>query len=344
MGPKVGVAPDHAPAQVGARADVHVVVTHRTLEERIGLHDHVGAEHGVPAHVRARLDPTAVADHDRAVDARLGADLHVGADPAALADLEPADVDLHLAVEHVLVGTDVRPELTDVLPVLLRHVAVQGVAVVEQRREHVAGEVDHLPLGDEVEDLRFEHVDPGVDGVGEHLAPRRLLQEALDGAVGLRDHDAELERVLHVLQRDRRGGVGVAVRFDERGEVDVGEHVARDHEERVVELRRRVAHRSGGAERRVFRGVAHGDAEIGAVAEVVADLVGEERDRDDDVVEAVQLEQVDDVLHHRLVDEGHHRLRLIAGERTQTRALATGQDHCFHGIAFIALDSQPLDR
>ena len=82
-------------------------------------------------------------------------------------------------------------------------------------------------------------------------------------------------------------GAAVAVGLDERGQVDVGEHVAGDHEERVVELGRRVAHRPGGAERRVLGGVAHAHAEVGAVAEVVADLVGEVRDRDHDVVEAV---------------------------------------------------------
>ena len=132
-----------------------------------------------------------------------------------------------LLVEHVLVGADVRAELADVLPVALGHVAVQRVASFEQRREHVAREVDHLALGDEVEHLGLEHVDAGVDGVGEHLAPGGLLEESLDGAVGTRDHDPELERVLHVLQRDRRGGAGVAVRLHERGEVDVGEDVAR---------------------------------------------------------------------------------------------------------------------
>ena len=49
----------------------------------------------------------------------------------------------------------------------------------------------------------------------------------------------------------------VAVGVDERAEVDVGEHVTGDHEERVVELGRRVADRPGGAERLVLGGVAH---------------------------------------------------------------------------------------
>ena len=108
----------------------------------------------------------------------------------------------------------------------------------------------------------------------------------------LGDDDAELERVLDALQRDRRRTRSRSrCAFDERGEVDVGEHVAGDHEERLVELVGRVAHRARGAERRVLGGVPHAHAEVGAVAEVVADLVGEERDRHHDVVEAVLGEQ-----------------------------------------------------
>jgi hypothetical protein len=144
------------------------------------------------------------------------------------------------------------------------------------------------------------------------------------------DHDPELEGVLDVLERDRGGGAGLAVRVDERGEVDVGEHVARDDEERVVELVRRVADRPRGAERAVFRRVAHGDPEVGAVAEVVADLVGEERHRDDDLVEPVLRQQPDDVLHHGLVHQRHHRLGGVAGERAQPRPLTTGHDHRLH--------------
>ena len=282
------------------------------------------------AQVRAGFDAAVVADHDGLVDARLGAELDVGADPATVAELETVDTDLHPPVEHVGVRPAVRLERADVLPVALGDVAVQGVAVVEQLGEHVAREVDHLAVGDVVEHRRLEHVDARVDGVGEHLAPRRLLEEPLDGAVGLGDDDAELERVLDVLERDRRRRAGVAVRLHERGEVDVGEHVTRDHEERVVELVDGVADRPRGAERRILGRVPHGHAEVGAVAEVVADLVGEERHGHHDVVVAVLREQVDDVLHHRLVDQRHHRLRGVAGERAQPGALTAGEDDGLH--------------
>ena len=131
------------------------------------------------------------------------------------------------------------------------------------------------------------------------------------------------------------------MRLDDGAEVDVGDHVARDHEEGLVELVHRVAHRTGGAERRVFGRVAHPHAELGAVAEVVADLVGEERDGDDDVVETVVREQPHDVAHHRHVGDRQHRLRLVARERPEARAFTAGEDDGLHVTTFVSRAWRP---
>src|SRR5829696_1628872 len=61
-------------------------------------------------------------------------------------EIEGFELDLHLPVEHVGVGAAVGLERADVLPVALRDVTVERVAVVEQGGEHVAGEVDDLAL------------------------------------------------------------------------------------------------------------------------------------------------------------------------------------------------------
>ena len=241
---------------------------------------------------------------------------------------------MHPFRQHVLVRGAVGLERADVFPVAVDDRAEERKPAVEHRREHVTGEVDDLSFGNEVEHTRLEHVDAGVDRVGEHLAPRGLLEEALDPSVVAGDHDAEVDRVVHPLQRDRRERGAVAVRLDDGGEIDVGDDVARDHEERLVELVHGVAHRTHGAERRVLGRVPHPHTELGAVAEVVADLVGEERDRDDDVVEAVVGEQPHDVPHHRHVRDREHRLRLVAGERAQAGAFAAGQDDRLHVTTF----------
>ena len=92
-------------------------------------------------------------------------------------------LDLDLVVEDVLVGPQVGLEGADVLPVALGHVAEEGLPGLEDGREDLVGEVHRPALGDEVEDLGLEHVDAGVDGVAEDLAPGGLLQEPLDRAV-----------------------------------------------------------------------------------------------------------------------------------------------------------------
>nr|WP_254126975.1 hypothetical protein [Aquihabitans sp. G128] len=139
------------------------------------------------------------------------------------------------------------------------------------------------------------------------------------------------ERVVDRHQADGGERLLLVVEGQDLAEVDVGEHVAGDHEEALGELGHGVAHGAGGAERLVLGGVDDLHAELGAVAEVGADLVGEERHRDHDLVDPVLLEQVDDVLHHRPVGQREHGLRAVRGERTQPRPLASCHDHGLHG-------------
>ena len=100
---------------------------------------------------------------------------------------------------------------------------------------------------------------PGVDGVAEHLAPGGLLQEPLDRAVLVGDDDAELERVLDRVQRQGGERRLALVEVHDGAKVDVGEDVARDDEEPLVELVAGVQHRARRAERRLLGGVDHAD-------------------------------------------------------------------------------------
>ena len=123
--------------------------------------------------------------------------MHLGAfgHPHARGDLEAVDVDVDLALQDVRLGLHVALVRADVLPVALGDVAVDRLALLHQLREDVAGPVDrHVGL-DVVEDLGLHHVDAGVHGVGEDLAPGRLLQEALDLALLVDDGDAEFQRI-----------------------------------------------------------------------------------------------------------------------------------------------------
>jgi len=61
-------------------------------------------------------------------------------------------------------------------------------------------------------------------------------------------------------------------------------------------------------ERRLLGGVTHAHAELRPVAEVRADWLARNATVTDDVVVAVPLEQLHDVLHHRPVGDREHRL------------------------------------
>ena len=252
------------------------------------------------------------------------------AEPDVPAEPDAADLEPHLLVERVEVRLAVLVEVADVLPVAVEDAAVHRPAHLEQEREELLREVERTVRRDVLQHLRLEHVDAGVDRVGEDLPPRRLLEEALDAAVLVGDDDAELERVVDRLQPDRHRRLLLAVEVDEASEVDVAQRVAGDDEERVVEAACGETHRSGRSGRRLLDRVREVDAERLAGAEVAPDRLRQERDRDDDVLEAVPLEQLDDVLHARLPDDRDERLRLIRRERTQARALAARHDDGLH--------------
>ncbi len=106
----------------------------------------------------------------------------------------------------------------------------------------------------------------------------------------------------------------LGVEIDDLAEVDVGQDVARDDKEALIELVPGIAHRTGRAERGCLGGVDHPHPELRAVSEVGADGVGHEGHRHHDVLEAVPPQQVHDVLHHGHVGHGQHRLRLVRGQ------------------------------
>ncbi len=245
----VAGAPDDRAAHACARPDVHVVVHDRALQLGVVLHDDVRAEHRVRPKHCAGLHARVVADEHGAEHLGVRRDVCPFAEPHAVAYLEAGDLEMDSAVQDVVVGAAIRLERADVLPIALDDVPDELQPSVQHRREYVAREVDDLAFGDEVEDLRLEHVDVGVDRVREHLAPGRLLEEALDRPVLTSDDDPELHGILNALEGDRRKRLARLVRLHHFAEVDVGQRVAGNHEERLVELFHGVAHRARGAER-----------------------------------------------------------------------------------------------
>ena len=330
----VGVLADHAAAQGDALADEDPVVHHRAVDERALLDHHVGADHAVLAQVRARLDLGVLADGDRAGQHRVRVHLGALGDPDAGRELEPGDVGVDLAVEHVRLRLEVGLERADVLPVLVGHVAEDRGAALQQLGEHVVRPVDRLLGRDLRQHLGLHDVDAGVHRVGEHLPPGRLLQEPLDPAVLVGDHDAELERVGHPGEADRDQRAVVLVEPDHLGQVHVGQRVAGDDQERVVlERVLGVLDRAGRAERRLLRRVLQRHADVLAVAEVVPHQRRQELDGDDRLLHPVPLQQPEHVLHDRPVHHRQQRLGLVGGHRAEPGALAACHHDGLHDVA-----------
>jgi hypothetical protein len=286
--------------------------------------------------VGARLHPAVVADDGRSVDGGGRIDLGPLPEPDALAEPEAVNFKIHLGVQEVLVGLDIGVEGAHVLPVAAGHVAHHRHPVVEQAGKHVGGEVHRLSGFDVVEHLGFQHVNPGVDGVGKDLAPAGLLQKPLHGAVLTGDDNAELEGVLHGLEADRHQGLALPVEFHDASQVDIGKDISGNDEEWFGQLVHGIADRSCSAERVLLGGIDHPHPELRPVAKVGANGVGLECHRDDDVIETVFLEELHGVLHHGPVPDRHHGLGLIGGQGAQAGPLSARHDDGFHVPALMS--------
>ena len=137
------------------------------------------------------------------------------------------------------------------------------------------------------------------------------------------------------MQADRRPGAALLVGAHQRREVEVGEDVAVEGEEAVLEaVAERVggeADRPGGAERLGLGDV--GDLHPGPlllVAQRLAQDVGQEAAGEHDLGHPVGGEPLDRVGEEGAVDQRHRRLRHVAGQRPQARSLAADQDNRLH--------------
>ena len=108
----------------------------RVAAERDALHqDRVRADRG------ARADPAVVADERRPLDGLQVGQVDSLAHPDVAAEADSRQLQLDAFVERVEVGLPVLVEVADVLPVPLRHVAVERPAHLQEQGEQLLGEV-----------------------------------------------------------------------------------------------------------------------------------------------------------------------------------------------------------
>ena len=111
--------------------------------------------------------------------------MHLGArvDEREVAAERLAHLGRERALEDVAVRLQIRLGRPDVEPVAGERDAEHG-ALLGEPREDLALDRHGAALGHELEHLGLEHVQAGVDEVGVDLLGPRLLEEALDAAVG----------------------------------------------------------------------------------------------------------------------------------------------------------------
>ncbi len=305
----VGVLADDTATEIAVLPDIHVVVHDGPVQKGPALHDDVGADDGVLPDFDTGLDLGVVPDVEGT--AKDGIGMHFGTfrHPYARRDLEPVELDVDLALQDVGLRLHIALVGADILPVALRDIPIDRLALLHQLREDITGPVDgHISL-DILEDLGLHDVNTGVHGVGENLAPGRLLKETLDLALFVDDGDSEFQGIRHPRQTDGDEGTLLLVETDQIAEVEVGQGIAGDHKEGIV-LQRLfgVLDASGGTEWLLLVGIAELHSELLAVTEVVLDQRSQELDSNDGLVEPMPFEQPKNVLHDRPV--GHRQERL----------------------------------
>src|SRR5215831_6184346 len=219
----------------------------------------------------------------------------------------------------------------DVDPVAVVDVGHERLAALDQRREITALDRPRRVLRDAIEGVGLEHVDAGVDRVAGDLVFARLFEEAADVAARVGLDQPVGARVLDRGQHDGRFGFALAVQAEHGGEVDLGQHVAVEDDDRLGQRITGVADRAARAERHRFDDVTDADAEPLALAEDLLDAARLVVEAQDHLVDFGDLlEQVDLVIEERPIEDRHDRLRCVQRERAEARAFATGEQDGLH--------------
>ncbi len=244
----------------------------------------------------------------------------------------PGMLQVDLPVEHVRVGPYVLRDVAHVAPVAPGDEAEHGVPVAQQLREHIVAPVHRHPRPDVAEDGRVEDVDPGVDRIREDLPPGRLLQEAHHPPLLVQDHHPVLQGAGDAVEGQGGHRRLLAMVGDDLFQVEVGQGVPADDQERLVQQRLGVLHAPRRAQGRILYRVVDAHPEVAAVVEVLLDHPRQVLQGHHHLGDSVPAQEGEDVLHHRGVHDGHHRLGAPDSQRTEPGALAPGHDDGLHGL------------
>ena len=211
----VAPAPTRAPgptidATTRARVPTHrLSMNHGVVDLRLGLHDGSRTHSHPPAEVGSKVDVRGLGDPGR----RVG---HA----------------VHLAFEQVEVRLEILRGRAEIEPIRIREVAGDVVPFRDDRWEHVPFDRDLLAGRPAAKHRWVQEIRPGVDVAGDRLLG--FLSELAHAAVGLGQHQPERACVLHVMEGDGDRRTVLLGELAHRGEIEVGEDVAVQREERLV--------------------------------------------------------------------------------------------------------------
>ena len=138
-------------------------------------------------------------------------------------------------------------------------------------------------------------------------------------------------RVVDRRQHDRRLGLALAVEAQHGREIDIGQHVAVEDDDRFGQRVAGVADRAAGPERHRLDDVAEPHAEPFTFTEDLLDPPRLIVEAEDDFVDLRNLlQQIDLVIEERPIEDRHDRLGRVDRERPQPRAFPSGEQDGLH--------------
>ena len=117
------------------------------------------------------------------------------------------------------------------------------------------------------------------------------------------------------------------------GDIEIGEHIAVDDDERLIDPRRLggETNSAGSVERLRFDGIGQRHTSALTIGIRLPEDVFFVAERQHDLIHTVGAEPADDMLEHRRTDHRQHLLRCGEGERPETGSEAADEHDCLHG-------------
>ena len=219
-----------------------------------------------------------------------------------------------------------------VFDVTVAAVGEDALTFLQPARDRMLGDVDDAiePLAGE--EVAAHDVECGIDQIAV-FGPGRMRIGTHRGDTPVTVDLDEIGVVRVVIGMGKEADVGLfrRVEVEHPTKVEIDERVAIEDEKFLVEVRQRIDQSARRAARGCFLDAANADTELASVAEIIAHNVGTMVHQQQNVSDALLLEQEHGALEQGLSEHRRHRLRDIHPKRLgQARAFTTGKNDSLH--------------